>query len=89
MSRLTNRKQQLTLCEASLNLSVMDQKDIIKRLGGASKVASMLGISTAAVSGWRGKIPPLRVIQLSQITGMPISEFISSNRAGLLGTERD
>lgn len=53
----------------------METKDIIDRLGGPSKVASMLGITVAAVSGWRGNIPPLRILQLSDLTGIPVSEF--------------
>ena len=38
--------------------------DIIKALGGTTKVARIFGISPAAVSQWRAEIPKLRLMYL-------------------------
>lgn len=42
----------------------MDKKEAIERAGGASALASLLGIKPAAVSQWGEKVPMGRVWQL-------------------------
>ena len=41
----------------------------IDAVGGVGELASLLGISAQAVSQW-DKVPPLRVIQVEQATGV-------------------
>jgi DNA-binding transcriptional regulator YdaS (Cro superfamily) len=53
----------------------MNQTNIIESLGGPTRVAKLLGITVAAVSAWRGIIPPRRAIQLAAITGRSVSEL--------------
>jgi len=43
--------------------------DAIAMLGGASAVARALGLTPWAVSKWRTKIPPERVLWIAQRTG--------------------
>lgn len=42
-------------------------------------MARLLGITVAAVSAWQGIVPPRRILQLSAITGRPVSDFLSEN----------
>lgn len=44
-------------------------KVIIQRVGSVSALARALGISVAAVSGWR-EVPPDRVLQVEELTGV-------------------
>lgn len=44
-------------------------KVIIQRAGSVSALARALGISVAAVSGWR-EVPPDRVLQVEELTGV-------------------
>jgi DNA-binding transcriptional regulator YdaS (Cro superfamily) len=45
----------------------MDKQTVVKHFGSQEKVARALGISQAAVSGWRA-VPLLRQLQLERIT---------------------
>ncbi len=46
----------------------------ISRLGGARKVAPLLGITRQAVGQWR-RCPPLRVLDVERLTGVPRHEL--------------
>ena len=48
--------------------------NIINRLGGVTKIASILGISKAAVSRW-SKIPVERCVQLEKLTDKSVTRM--------------
>lgn len=57
----------------------MKQKDegtqkAIRAVGKAAELASQLGIKPQAISGWK-RIPPLRVLDVERITGVPRHEL--------------
>lgn len=45
-------------------------REIAKASGGVVKLSLALGLSRAAVSGWK-QIPPERVLDVERITGIP------------------
>ena len=49
-------------------------KQAIKNAGGATKLGQELGISHAAISQW-DQVPPLRVLEVERITGVPRHEL--------------
>ena len=50
---------------------------VIERGGGVTALARGLGISASSVCGWRdsGRIPERRVVGVSRLTGIPVSEL--------------
>lgn len=50
-------------------------REIAKIAGNQSRLAAKLGINRASVHGWlrKGRVPPLRVIPLEQISGGRVS----------------
>lgn len=42
----------------------------IERLGGPSAVAKLFKVSPWAVSKWRKRVPPKRVLKLSRLSGV-------------------
>ncbi len=52
----------------------MEVREIIKKAGGPSRLAKQLGITHTAVIRWK-KIPPIRVITLEKLTGIPREEL--------------
>ena len=49
--------------------------ELIKLLGGASKVAKTLDISPQAVSQWDGKIPDSRIAELAIANGRVVKSL--------------
>ncbi|MCY1308546.1 DNA-binding transcriptional regulator Cro [compost metagenome] len=47
----------------------MKKSDVLAHFGGVSKVAEALGISPGAVSQWPEDLPPLRQLQLEELSG--------------------
>lgn len=46
----------------------MKKSDVIKFFGTQAEVARVLGINRAAVSAWGERVPPLRALQIENLT---------------------
>jgi DNA-binding transcriptional regulator YdaS (Cro superfamily) len=51
----------------------------IEKMGSAAKLAAALGITRSAVSQWH-TIPQWHIARVSEVTGIPIQELVSTNR---------
>jgi DNA-binding transcriptional regulator YdaS (Cro superfamily) len=49
-------------------------RDAVKRVGGFTPMGYHLGISAQAVAKWT-RVPPLRVLDVERISGVPRSEL--------------
>jgi hypothetical protein len=69
-----------------LIVSDMDASELIDALGGANKVATMIGVTPAAVRNWKvfGVLPPkhyLKMRSLAEDMGLRMPEALFAERA--------
>jgi transcriptional repressor of cell division inhibition gene dicB len=47
----------------------MKKSDVVNFFGGVTKTAVALGLTKSAVSKWPDELPPLRALQVEEVTG--------------------
>ena len=69
----------------------MDVQTLIKRAGGAGKLARILGVKHNTVSHWKetGRLPAIRVLQINEVMRIPLAQLMPLVRLPPIPASKD